>query len=132
MWFRIFLQLRIGNLWCRSYGTFLGNYGDTWWHDHKLFLRPEKIIYILMIIHFINHIVKRFKFCLDFGAIHKWRHPLRGEQGSAKRWHYFISLCSKMGDKKGEGGDLSLEQKNINSYLITNTYPNENISLIFF
>ena len=36
-----------------------------------------------------------------------------------------------MGDKKGEGGDLSLEQKNINSYLITNTYPNENISLIF-
>ena len=36
-----------------------------------------------------------------------------------------------MGDK-GEGGDLSLEQKNINSYLITNTYPNENISLIFF
>ena len=56
-----------------------------------------------MIIYFINHIVKRFKFCLDFGAIHKWRHPLREEVGSAKRWHYSISLLSKMGDK-GEGG----------------------------
>ena len=36
------------------------------------------------------------------GDVHKWRHPLRGEGGSAKRWHYFISIFSKMGDK-GEG-----------------------------
>ena len=36
------------------------------------------------------------------GDVHKWRHPLRGEGGSAKRWHYFISIFNKMGDK-GEG-----------------------------
>ena len=37
------------------------------------------------------------------GAIHKWHHPLMGKRGFAKRWHYSISLFSKMGDK-GEGG----------------------------
>ena len=36
------------------------------------------------------------------GAIHKWRYPLRGEGGSAKRECYFVSIFSKMGDK-GEG-----------------------------
>ena len=66
------------------------------------FFDLKKIIYYLMIIYFINHIVKRFKFCLDFGAIHKWLHLLRGEVGSAKRWHNSISLLSKMGDKGEE------------------------------
>ena len=37
------------------------------------------------------------------GAVHNWCHPLRGEGRSAKRWHYSISLFSKMGDKQGGG-----------------------------
>ena len=43
--------------------------------------------------------------CIGFmlGAIHKWRHPLRGDGGTAKRWCSSISLFSKMGDK-GKGG----------------------------
>ena len=36
------------------------------------------------------------------GVVHKWCHPLRREGESAKRWHYSISLFSKM-DDKGEG-----------------------------
>ena len=43
------------------------------------------------------------------GDVHKWRHPLRGEGGSAKRWHYFISIFSKMGDK-GEGRVKNLKK----------------------
>ena len=46
---------------------------------------------------------------MTFGAIHKWRHPLRGEEGSAKSWRYFISLFSKMGDK-GERWVENLEK----------------------
>ena len=43
-----------------------------------------------------------------WGAIHKWCHPLRGEEGSAKRWRYSISLFSKMRDKAGrEGSKIS-------------------------
>ena len=42
------------------------------------------------------------------GAIHKWRHPLTGEGGSAKRRCYSISLFSEMGDK-GEGGVKNLK-----------------------
>ena len=34
------------------------------------------------------------------GTIHKWRHPLRREGGSAKRRHYSLSLISDMGDKR--------------------------------
>ena len=39
----------------------------------------------------------------NIGAIHKWRHSLRGEGGSVKRWCYSINVFSKMSDK-GEGG----------------------------
>ena len=43
------------------------------------------------------------------GAVHKWRHPLSGEGGSAKKWLYSIILYSKMGDK-GEGGVKNLQK----------------------
>ena len=39
------------------------------------------------------------------GAVHKWCHP--GGGGSAKRWHYSITLFSKMCDKGGEGSKIS-------------------------
>ena len=42
-------------------------------------------------------------------AIHKWRHLLRGEGGSSKRWRYSINLFSRMGDK-GEGGVKNLKK----------------------
>ena len=45
------------------------------------------------------------------GAINKWHHPLRGEGGSAKRWHYSmsISLFINMGEK-AEGGVKNLKK----------------------
>ena len=45
------------------------------------------------------------------GAVHKWRHPLRGEGVSAKSWRHSMSLFSKMGDK-GEG-----EVKNLKKWM---------------
>ena len=41
------------------------------------------------------------------GAVYKWRHPLKGGGGSAKRWRYSISPFSKIGDKE-EGGVKNL------------------------
>ena len=42
-------------------------------------------------------------------TIHKWRHPLKGRGGSAKRWRHSISLFSKMGDN-GEGEVKNLKK----------------------
>ena len=55
--------------------------------------------------------------CKDYllGAIHKWCHPLRWEQGPAKRWCFSISLFSRMVDK-GEEGVKNLK-KWVTSYM---------------
>ena len=45
----------------------------------------------------------------NFGVVHKWCHPLKGEGGLAKRWCHSISLFCKMGDK-GEGGVKNLKK----------------------
>ena len=46
-------------------------------------------------------------------AVHKWRHPLRGDRGSVKRWHYSISLFvlkwvirGRKGSKISKMGDI--------------------------
>ena len=42
-----------------------------------------------------------------YGPVHKWCHWLWEEKGSAKRWHYSISLFSIMGAIRGGRGQKS-------------------------
>ena len=63
------------------------------------------------------------------GTVHKWRHPLRGEGGSAKRWHYSISLFSKMGNQ-GDRGVKKLK-KRVTSFLDNPLYTPQNSDLLW-
>ena len=64
-----------------------------------------------------------------FEAVHKWRHPLMEEGGSAKSQRFSISLFSKMGDK-GEGGVKNLK-KRVTSFMDNPLYTPQNSDLLW-
>ena len=67
------------------------------WHLFKFYF------YIGLSHPFMQSINRMRKYDFSKVPIHKWRHPLRSGGGICQKWHYFISLFSKMGDN-GEGG----------------------------
>ena len=58
------------------------------------YLVTKSTVYLNMYIYLFSLTV--------WGVVQKWRHPLRKEGESAKRWHYSIGLFSNMGDKVEE------------------------------
>ena len=114
-------------------------YACTWqWISQVYCFIPVGVSKTIIDIHQSSEQVEKSQFGSLFNvtqwhirgrAVHKWLYPLRREGGSAKSWHYYISLFSKI-DDKGEGG-VKNRKKWVTSFMDSPLYTPQNSDLLW-